>query len=175
MHEHIRGFNYYIACAPSAAGAIEIEWSDEDGRKVRMYIKPADFVDALRAYADAMERGNGDPRYTVWQQVPDDYTADAVETEASYRSGNLSKHYDRLGIKPRRFIEIDFVPKSTHVQTSNLVTIKQAAAILGYDPGSVRKILERTPDRLRAHKMSGVWLLERESVEAYKRRRQADG
>jgi len=175
MYEHIRGFNYYIACAPDEPGAIEIEWKDEDSRKVSIHIKPVDFVDALRAYADAIERSNGEPRYTVWQQVPDDYTADAVETEASFRSGNLSKHYDRLGIKPRRFIEVDFVPKSTHVQISNLVTIKQAAAILGYDPGSVRKILERTPDRLRAHKMSGVWLLERESVEAYKRRRQANG
>ena len=62
-----------------------------------------------------------------------------------------------------------------HDPLANLITIKQAAEILGYDPGSVRKILERTPGRLRAHKVAGVWLLERESVEAYKRRRQADG
>src|SRR5690554_7942422 len=86
MHEHIRGVGYYIACAPDEPGAIEIEWKDEDGRKVSIHIRSTSFVDALRAYADAIERSNGDPRHTVWQRVPEDYTADAVETEASYRS-----------------------------------------------------------------------------------------
>jgi len=62
-----------------------------------------------------------------------------------------------------------------HDPFADFVTIKQAAAILGYNPGSVRKILERTPGRLRAYKVAGVWILDRKSVEDYKRQREANG
>ena len=164
MYEHIRGFNYYIACAPDEPGAIEIEWKDEDSRKVSIHIKSADFVDALRAYADAIERSNGDPRYTVWQQVPEDYTADAVETEASFRSGNLSKHYDRLGIKPRRFIEVDFVPRSFHVQTSDLMTVNEVATTYGLQPGTVRRSIHK--GYITAQKSGALWLIRRIDAEA---------
>lgn len=164
MHEHIRGIGYYIACAPGSSGAIEIEWKDEDGRYVSIHIKPVDFVDALRAYADAIERGNGDPRYTVWQQVPADYTADAVETEASYRSGNLSKHYDKLGIKPRRFIEVDFVPRSFYVQTSDLMTVNEVANTYGLQPGTVRRSIHE--GYINAQKSGAFWLVRRSDAEA---------
>ena len=164
MHEHIRGFNYYIACAPDEPGAIEIEWKDEDGHKVRMYITPVDFVDALRAYADAIERSNGEPRYTVWQQVPDDYTADAVETEASYRSASLASYYDKLGIKPRRFIEVDFVPRSFHVQTSELMTVNEVATTYGLQPGTVRRSIHQ--GYINAQKSGAFWLVRRADAEA---------
>lgn len=164
MHEHIRGFNYYIACAPGSSGAIEIEWKDEDGRHVSIHIKPVDFVDALRAYADAIERSNGDPRYTVWQQVPEDYTADAVETEASYRSASLASYYDKLGIKPRRFIEVDFVPRSFHVQTSDLMTVNEVANTYGLQAGTVRRSIHK--GYINARKSGALWLIRRADAEA---------
>ena len=165
MYEHIRGFNYYIACAPDEPGAIEIEWKDEDSRKVSIHIKSADFVDALRAYADAIERGNGEPRYTVWQQVPADYTADAVETEASYRSASLASYYDKLGIKPRRFIEVDFVPRSFHVQASDLMTVNEVATTYGLQPGTVRRSIHQ--GYINAQKSGAFWLIRR--IDAEKR------
>src|SRR5690554_4282910 len=164
MHEHIRGFNYYIACASDEPGAIEIEWKDEDGQKVRMYIKSVGLVDALRAYADAIERSNGDPRYTVWQQVPADYTADAVETEASYRSASLASYYDKLGIKPRRFIEVDFVPRSFHVQASDLMTVNEVANTYGLQPGTVRRSIHK--GYITAQKSGALWLIRRADAEA---------
>ena len=164
MHEHIRGFNYYIACAPGSSGAIEIEWTDEDGRHVSIHIKPVDFVDALRAYADAIERGNGDPRYTVWQQVPADYTADAVETEASYRSASLASYYDKLGLRPRRFIEVDFVPRSFHVQTSDLMTVNEVANTYGLQAGTVRRSIHK--GYINARKSGALWLIRRADAEA---------
>lgn len=53
---------------------------------------------------------------------------------------------------------------------NELLTVKEAAAILGVHPSRVRYLInDESDDRLPAQKLGRDWLLRREDVEAFRR------